>query len=140
MQLQADLIPSIVLKIYDGNGKVENQIEDIEKLIQEKVDILIVSPLQSKPITPIVEKAIREGISVLIVDRKTEGQNYTAYLGADNYEVGTNEANKEGTKIYLDFMKNELVVDQTNASQNELIEKRLEKGDITVNKNEVLKI
>lgn len=92
MRLQADLTPSIVLKIYDGNGEVENQIEDIEKFIQEKVDILIVSPLQSKPITPIVEKAIREGIPVLIVDRKTEGQNYTAYLGADNYEVGTNAA------------------------------------------------
>lgn len=54
--------------------------------------------------------------------------------------IGKNEANKEGTKIYLDFAKNELVVDQTNASQNELIEKRLEKGDITVNINEVLKI
>ena len=41
----------------------------------------------------VVEKAYKSGIPVLIVDRKTEGDNYTAYLGGDNYEVGTNAAN-----------------------------------------------
>jgi hypothetical protein len=35
---------------------------------------------------------MKQGIPVLIVDRKTEGQNYTAFLGADNYQVGANAA------------------------------------------------
>ncbi|MDE3212924.1 MAG: substrate-binding domain-containing protein, partial [Bacteroidota bacterium] len=43
-------------------------------------------------ITPIVEKAYRKGIRVIIVDRKTLSNNYTAFIGASNYEVGINAA------------------------------------------------
>lgn len=54
--------------------------------------MLIVSPIQSEPITSVVKKALNAGIPVLVVDRKTKGQQYTAYLGADNIEVGRNAA------------------------------------------------
>ncbi|MDX1759032.1 MAG: substrate-binding domain-containing protein, partial [Arenibacter algicola] len=60
--------------------------------IAADVDIIIVSPIQSKPITPIVEEAMKAGIPVLVVDRKTDNQKYTAYVGADNIEVGRNAA------------------------------------------------
>lgn len=93
MEIQAEFHPEVELKILDSEDDIDNQIKDIEQLISEKVDVLIVSPIKSKPITPIVEKAYKSGIPVLIVDRKTEGDNYTAYLGGDNYEVGTNAAN-----------------------------------------------
>ncbi|MFI0428534.1 substrate-binding domain-containing protein [Mariniflexile sp. HMF6888] len=93
MEIQVGFYPEITLKILDSEDDIGNQIEDIEQLISEKVDLLIVSPIKSKPITPIVEKAFKSGIPVLIVDRKTDGENYTAYLGGDNYEVGTNAAN-----------------------------------------------
>ncbi|WMI64805.1 substrate-binding domain-containing protein [Aestuariibaculum sp. YM273] len=93
MQIQAAFNPNTDLKILNGEDNVEKQIKDIEQLIKEKVDVLIVSPVKSKPITPIVEKAYKAGISVLIVDRKIEGNNYTAYIGADNYQVGADAAN-----------------------------------------------
>ncbi|WP_037348629.1 substrate-binding domain-containing protein [Sediminibacter sp. Hel_I_10] len=92
MEIQAEFHPEIELKILDSDDKVENQIKDIEQLISENVDILIVSPIKSKQITPVVEKAFKNGIPVIIVDRKTEGENYTAYLGGDNYQVGINAA------------------------------------------------
>ena len=101
MEIQAEFHPEIELKILDSEDEIDHQIKDIEQLISEKVDVLIVSPIKSKPITPIVEKAYKSGIPVLIVDRKTEGDNYTAYLGGDNYEVGTNAAN------YLASLSNE---------------------------------
>ncbi len=81
MQIQAAFNPNIDLKILDGEDNAEKQIKDIEQLIKEKVDVLIVSPVKSKPITPIVEKAYQSGIPVLIVDRKIEGNNYIAYKG-----------------------------------------------------------
>ena len=38
--------------------------------------------------TPIVEEAYRKGIPVITVDRKILSDKYTAYIGADNYEIG----------------------------------------------------
>ena len=93
MKIQTAFYPDIELKILEGQDDVNDQIKDIESLIAENVDVLIVSPVQATPITPIVEKAYKKGIPVLIVDRKINGENYTAYLGADNYQVGTNAAN-----------------------------------------------
>ncbi|MFD1616255.1 substrate-binding domain-containing protein [Gelatiniphilus marinus] len=93
MKIQAAFYPEIELKILEGQDDIDDQIKDIEALIAENVDILIVSPVQAAPITPIVERAFKKGIQVLIVDRKINGENYTAYLGADNYQVGTNAAN-----------------------------------------------
>lgn len=106
MQLQASLNPKVKLTIRDADYQVENQIEHLEGLIADSLDIIVVSPIQSKPITPVVQKALNAGIPVLVVDRKTENQNYTAYLGADNIEVGRNAAkeiisssNKDGIGI-----------------------------------------
>ncbi|WP_100614119.1 substrate-binding domain-containing protein [Confluentibacter citreus] len=101
MKIQTSLYSNVELIILDGEDNIENQIQDIEELIAKDVDVLIVSPVKSQPITPIVEKAFNKGIPVLIVDRKTEGQNYTAYLGGDNYQVGVDAAN------YLASLSNE---------------------------------
>lgn len=92
MKIQAGFYPEIELKVLNGNDDVSKQIKDIEELVKENIDLLIVSPIQSKPITPIVEKVYKAGIPVIIIDRKIEGNNYTAYIGGDNYEVGTNAA------------------------------------------------
>lgn len=93
MKIQAAFYPEIELKILEGQDDINDQIKDIEALIADNVDVLIVSPVQAAPITPIVERAFEKGIPVLIVDRKINGENYTAYLGADNYQVGKNAAN-----------------------------------------------
>lgn len=84
--------PEIEFIFKDANGSSEEQIKQVQELIDQKVDILIVSPNEAAPITPIVEKAFEKNIRVIIVDRKTTSQNYTAFVGASNYEVGTNAA------------------------------------------------
>lgn len=84
--------PELQLEIKDAGNDVQKQIEQIEKFIEEGVDILIVSPIQSVPITPAIDKAMDAGIPTIIIDRKIEGSNYTAYLGADNFEIGSNAA------------------------------------------------
>ncbi|MBS7254101.1 substrate-binding domain-containing protein [Flavobacterium branchiicola] len=88
IKIEASLHPEVDLRIKDANNNVEKQIEDIERFISNKVDVIIVSPIQSKPLTAVVEKSIKAGIPVLVVDRKIEGESYTAYLGADNIEIG----------------------------------------------------
>lgn len=69
----------------DDNAK---QAEHIRQFIEEGVDLLIVAPNEASPITPAVEEAYNKGIPVIVVDRKILSDKYTAYVGADNYEIG----------------------------------------------------
>lgn len=64
------------------------QTEQIEKFIQRGVDLLIISPNQVHSITPVIDKAYDKGIPVILFDRKTDSQKYTAFIGADNVKVG----------------------------------------------------
>ncbi len=92
MQVEASMHPEFNLEIKDANNNVERQIKQIEEFIAERVDVLVVSPIQSVPIIPAVEKAMDTGIPVIVIDRKIQSSNYTAYLGADNFEIGNHAA------------------------------------------------
>lgn len=71
--------------VKDNN---EQQVEDIRRFIKEGVDLLIVAPNEAAPITPVVEEAFNKGIPVIVVDRRILSDKYSAYVGADNYEIG----------------------------------------------------
>lgn len=88
MEVEASLNPEVHLTIYNANRKAKNQISDIEKFINDNVDVIIISPYESDSIVPVIEKAYAKGIPVIIIDRKVNTTNYAAYLGADNIEVG----------------------------------------------------
>lgn len=88
MEVEASLHPRVKLKIRNANRQSKQQIKDIEKFIEDKVDAIIVSPFESDSVIPVIEKANSKGIPVIIVDRKINASNYTAYIGADNVEVG----------------------------------------------------
>lgn len=64
------------------------QIRQIDSMINEGINLLIVSPNEAKELTPVVEKAYNRGIPVLVVDRKILSNKYTAFIGANNFEVG----------------------------------------------------
>ena len=88
MEVEASLHPEINLTIYNADRNTKKQIRDIEKMIKDKKDVIIVSPLESDSIAPVIEKANAKGIPVIIVDRKVNTSNYTTYIGTDNIEVG----------------------------------------------------
>ncbi|MBE9463865.1 substrate-binding domain-containing protein [Dyadobacter sp. UP-52] len=88
MQRELSFHPEINFVMKDAAGQSAKQIEQIQQLIDQQVDLLIVSPNEAKKITPIVEKAYQKGIPVIILDRRTMSDQYTAYVGAENIEVG----------------------------------------------------
>ncbi len=92
MQRELSFHPEINFIFKDANGNTQEQIQQINELIDQKIDLLVVSPNVAAPITPVVEKAYQKGIKVIIVDRRTLSDNYTAYVGASNYEVGESAA------------------------------------------------
>lgn len=72
----------------DAKNNNETQIKQIKELLKEHINVLIVSPNEAAPLTPIVNEVYRKGIPVIVVDRKTNSNMYSAYVGADNEEVG----------------------------------------------------
>lgn len=88
MLREASFYPGMKLKFKSAFDSNQRQIRDIESFIADRVDLIIVSPNEAKPLTPVIEKAMGEGIPVILVDRKTDSGNYTAFVGADNYQIG----------------------------------------------------
>ncbi len=80
--------PELKLEIKNAGGSNKQQIADIQAFIDQNVDLLIVSPNEAAPVTPAVEKAFNKGIPVVVIDRKTASHLYTAYVGADNFDIG----------------------------------------------------
>ncbi|MEI6554117.1 MAG: substrate-binding domain-containing protein [Paludibacter sp.] len=85
---EASFYPGIELKIKTAYDSNQEQIRDIESFIADNVDLIIVSPNEAIPLTPVIEKAMQAGIPVVLVDRKTSSGKYTAFVGADNVELG----------------------------------------------------
>ena len=76
------------LRISSANDDVHMQTEQINKFVDEGVDLLIVAPGQVS-ISPAIDRAYEKGIPVIIFDRRTRSDKYTAYIGADNKEIGS---------------------------------------------------
>ena len=88
MKREASFCGNIDLRIKTAYDNNQRQIRDIEELIAANVDLLIVSPNEATPLTPVIEKAMDEGIPVILVDRKIASNKYTAFVGADNFQIG----------------------------------------------------
>jgi ribose transport system substrate-binding protein len=80
--------PEIKLEIKDADDKSENQQAQVREFIQTKVDLIIISPKEARPLTKPVAEAVDAGIPVIVLDRKIEGDKYTCFIGADNVKIG----------------------------------------------------
>ena len=79
---------NVKLKFASANDNDKLQKQQIDQFIKERVNLLIVSPNQIHTISSVIDKAYDAGIPVILFDRKTDSEKYTAFIGADNYEAG----------------------------------------------------
>ena len=70
---------------YDSD---QRQIEQIDSLVACGIDLLIVAPNQVATISPAIDRAYDRGIPVIVFERKTNSRKFTAFMSADNYEMG----------------------------------------------------
>ena len=82
---------NVDLRIKSAYDDVKLQTEQINSFVDEGVDLLIVAPGQVS-ISPAIDRAYEKGIPVIIFDRRTRSDKYTAYIGADNKEIGSSMA------------------------------------------------
>ena len=79
---------SLIVKLASSNDDNMLQNKQINRFVDEGVDLLIISPNQLSAISKAVERAYDKGIPVILYDRKTNSDKYTAFIGCDNYTIG----------------------------------------------------
>lgn len=76
------------LIVADAQDDSAKQLNDVEDLIQKKVDILLINPTDSHAVSSAVESANQAGIPVITVDRESEGGETVAHIASDNVSGG----------------------------------------------------
>ena len=79
---------NVELKFAAAYDSDERQVQQIDSLVNEGIDLLIVAPNQVSTISPAIDRAYDKGIPVIVFERKTNSNKYTAFISADNYEMG----------------------------------------------------
>ena len=84
--IEASNYDSIKVLIKDADNDNDRQIEQIRELIAQKVDVLIISPFESAPITDVAEEAFRADIPTIITDRKVQSVRvFVRFVGRYHY-------------------------------------------------------
>jgi len=93
--LTAELEAAVAAKGYnwefiftDGKNDPTTQINNVYDLMAAKVDVILMAPAQSAPLTPIAGEVMAAGIPLVLVDRTIESEDYTAFVGGDNINAG----------------------------------------------------
>lgn len=96
----------------DAKGQTSLLIRQIERFIAQKVDLLIVGTNDADAVVPVVSKAYRTGIPVIILDRGIRGEEYTVFINSDNVRIGEMGAgyiaerlNGRGTVLLLEGLQ-----------------------------------
>lgn len=84
----ADEHPEITVVFKDAQNDNLRQGAHVEEFIRAGVDLIIISPKEAAPLTRPVRNAYKEGIPVIVLDRRVLGQDYTCFIGADNRRIG----------------------------------------------------
>jgi ribose transport system substrate-binding protein len=86
--LQEAVNQGVDIVVVDAQDKPYKQLNDIEDLIQQKVDFIIVNPTDSDAIVTAVEEANDAGIPVITVDRASNGGKVVLHIASDNVAGG----------------------------------------------------
>lgn len=79
---------SIIVKLASSNDDNVLQNKQVNQFVDEGVDLLVISPNQLSAISKAVERAYEKGIPVILYDRISNTDKYTAFIGCDNYHIG----------------------------------------------------
>ena len=88
MILESMLHDGVELRFKAARDDSKRQIEQIDSLVESGIQLLIVAPNQLASVTPAINRAYDKGIPVIVFERKTDSPKYTAFVSADNYEIG----------------------------------------------------
>jgi ribose transport system substrate-binding protein len=79
--------PNVTFHLATANTPAR-QVSDVEDLMIREIDALVILPHDSAPLTPVVEKADKEGIYTVVIDRGLTKDVSDVYIAGDNPGLG----------------------------------------------------
>ncbi|KVD46845.1 sugar ABC transporter substrate-binding protein [Burkholderia sp. ABCPW 11] len=79
--------PGLSVVYTDANGDVSRQLDQIDNFIAQKVNVIMIVPVDYRGIVPGVERANKAGIPVIALGIQSAGGKYT-FVGSKNYDAG----------------------------------------------------
>jgi len=76
------------IDIAIANQDLSKQIADVQDFVTKKVDVIVISPVDSKGVKAAVLTAQRAGIPVITVDISAQGVEVASHIATDNYAGG----------------------------------------------------
>lgn len=80
--------PELKFISSDAKGQTSLLIHQIDDFITTKADVIIVGANDEKAVVPVIAKAYKSGIPVIILDRGIMGSDYTTFINSDNIKIG----------------------------------------------------
>jgi ribose transport system substrate-binding protein len=84
----AEKHPELTVLFKDAQNDNLRQTAHVEELVRQNVNLIIISPKEAAPLTRPVAAAFRQGIPVIVLDRRVLGNDFTCFIGADNRKIG----------------------------------------------------
>lgn len=78
----------------DAAGSAAKQVADVRSMIAQRVDVILLSPREERPLIPAVMEAKKAGIPMFLIDRGVDpslakgGEDYVAFIGSNFVEEG----------------------------------------------------
>ena len=117
----------VTLQVSIANQDLNKQIADVEDFITKKVDVIIISPVDSSGVRGAVRAAQRAGIKVITVDIPAKHAEVASHIGTDNYAGGekagalmVKELGDKGQVGIIDYPTVQSVVDRVNGFKHAL--------------------
>lgn len=84
--------PEVEVEIRSADDNNAKQIADLEYFAKNDFDIIIVSPNEAKAVTPKIKALHDSGMPIVVFDREASEKCYSAFVGADNHDIGLKAA------------------------------------------------
>lgn len=129
LRMEANFHEGVELFFSSADDNSERQIQQIDSLVNLGIDLLIVAPNQLANVSPAIDRVYDKGIPVIVFERKTDSHKYTAFVSADNDEMGklmgeyiVNRLNRQGKIMEIMGLKGSSPADERHQGFREALE------------------
>jgi ABC-type sugar transport system substrate-binding protein len=84
--------PQVEFVFSDAEANAALQAQHIDEFITKGVDIIITSPRDKNTLSPVIKKAYKKGIPVILLDRGIDGDDYTCFIHPENRPIARSAA------------------------------------------------